>query len=149
METAGITTTATIPNAPEERLNELSTNDFLKLLITELTQQDPFEPMKNADLLNQISSIRELEMNTKLNDTLESLVLQGSLGSAAGMIGKMINGMTASKDTVEGTVTGVRVISGEVMLQLDTGRRVNITDVTYVTETAETDAADPADPATD
>ena len=35
----------------------LNTDDFLKIMLTELTNQDPFEPMKNQDLINQIPTI--------------------------------------------------------------------------------------------
>lgn len=42
-------------------MGELTSQDFLKLLVTQLTYQDPLDPMGNEELLRQISSIREIE----------------------------------------------------------------------------------------
>ncbi len=39
---------------------ELGSQDFLKLMLTELTNQDPLQPTDNEALLRQISSIRDL-----------------------------------------------------------------------------------------
>jgi len=113
-------------------LNTLSTDDFLSLLVAQLTHQDPFEPMTNQELLEQVSSIRNLQMNTELNDTLKSLVLQGNLGAAAGLIGKVVTGMNAAQDPVSGTVAGVLVSGGDVMLELDNGSHVSIDDIVHV-----------------
>lgn len=113
-------------------LQALTTEDFLKMLMTELTQQDPFEPVKNQDLMNQLGSIRELEMNQKLNSTLESLLLQGQLGSAGGLLGKIVSGLTPDDQAAQGVVTGVRVTNGQVMLDLDTGQQVGLADVTQI-----------------
>ena len=126
---AAATQAATIP---KKTMNELSTEDFLKLLIAELTHQDPFEPMKNQELLNQVSSIRELEMNTNLNQTLQSLVLQGNLSSASNLIGKSVAGLDTLGDMVAGEVLGVVVSDGQVLLQLDNGSQVNVEMVTEV-----------------
>ncbi|NQU77060.1 MAG: hypothetical protein HQ546_12180 [Planctomycetes bacterium] len=133
MDTAALTSaTTSVGGLTTKNMAELSTDDFLNLLITELTNQDPFEPVKNQDLLNQISSIREMEMSTQLNETLQSLVLQGNLAAAAGLIGKAVAGMTGSLEMVSGIVAGVRVTNGDVMLELANGSEVNIDDVTHV-----------------
>jgi len=149
MDTAAIAADMTaVQNADmaAKDMDALTTGDFLKLLITELTQQDPFEPMKNQELLNQISSIRQLEMNTQLNDTLESLALQGNLGSAAGLIGKTITGLDLARHMVSGPVSGVLVRDGEIVLELGDGNMVRLEDVTHVVaETQPVAAADAAD----
>jgi flagellar basal-body rod modification protein FlgD len=110
----------------------LGSDDFLKLLITELSQQDPFEPMKNQDLLNQVNTIRSMEMNTNLTDTLKALSLQGSLGSASNLIGKVITGLGVDRNPVTGLVSGVRVSDGKVVLELKDGTTVSMEDVTHV-----------------
>ena len=59
---------------------------FLKLLVTQLKNQDPMNPMENAELTTQLAQMSTVEGITKMNTTLESLasqfranqVLQGS-----------------------------------------------------------------------
>ena len=50
-------------------------NTFLKLMITELQQQDPLNPMDNKDMLNQIAQIRAVGASDQLTKTLNSVLL--------------------------------------------------------------------------
>lgn len=137
METTAIGSAGTAgTGATDTSLSTLNAEEFLNLLVTELTHQDPFEPVKNQQLLEQIGSIRNMEMTTKLNDTLQSLSLQSSLGSAAALMGKTVSGLTVDDEVVTGVVAGVRVSGGEVLLELEDGRRVGIEDIVHVTEGA-------------
>ena len=45
---------------------ELTSNDFLRMLITELTTQDPLAPMDNQHLLEQLSMMRDMEISTSM-----------------------------------------------------------------------------------
>lgn len=118
-----------------KEMSGLTTEDFLEMLITELTHQDPFEPVKNADLMNQIGSIRTLEMNDRLAETLDSvasrtgelsqtmnaMMLQSNLNAAHAVVGKLVSGITADDQRTAGEVVSVRVADGEVILRLDNG----------------------------
>lgn len=66
---------------------------FLKLLVTQLKNQDPLNPMDNAQMTSQLAQMSTVEGIDKLNTTLNSLV--NDLGTsqsmqAAGMIGKHV-----------------------------------------------------------
>lgn len=67
---------------------DLSSGEFVKIMLEELANQDPFEPQDSAALLEQLSSLRNIESQISLEEKLESLVLQNSLSASAGMIGK-------------------------------------------------------------
>lgn len=112
-------------------LGDFSTQDFLELLITELTNQDPLEPTDNEAMLRQISSIREIELSSELTDSLKSLTDQQSVGSAAGLIGQFVRSKPASDGlVVEGVVTSVRFDSnGSPVLVLDNGAQLPMTQV--------------------
>ncbi|HSW46289.1 MAG TPA: flagellar hook capping FlgD N-terminal domain-containing protein [Phycisphaerae bacterium] len=107
-------------------IDGLKGDDFMKILMRQLQYQDPFKPMGNEEMINQIARIRELEMNSKLTDKLSNLGDQERFGAAAAMIGKYVRGAVqdANGNTypMEGTVTGVRFSQkGEVLLELETG----------------------------
>ena len=118
----------------------LSNEDFMKLLITELTNQDPFEPMKNQDLLNQISSIQELESNQRMTTSFtglvdrmdgfvnqfDSLIFREQMGSAGKMIGQLVSGTDTQGQPVFGKVTSITIHQGEVHLELDTGKTIKM-----------------------
>jgi len=52
--------------------NELGENAFLQLFITQLQNQDPMEPVNDADFIAQLAQFSTLEQLTKINTTLES-----------------------------------------------------------------------------
>ena len=63
---------------PADGTNDLRNVDldqFLQLLITEIQNQDPLDPMENSEILEQISQIREISATNNLSDTLASVLL--------------------------------------------------------------------------
>src|SRR5215212_2413336 len=74
---------------------QLKSEDFIKMMITQLQNQDPTEPVKNEELLAQMSQIGQLESSTQLQTSLKSMVLQNNVGAAGNLIGKMVNGLDA------------------------------------------------------
>ena len=58
--------------------NEDSEQRFLKLLVTQLNNQDPLNPMENAELTSQLAQMSTVSGIEKLNSTLSGLVNQTS-----------------------------------------------------------------------
>lgn len=101
----------------------LSSDDFFKLLITQLTNQDPMEPTSNQELLQQISSIRDIELSTTLTASLQRLAGQQQFGSASTLIGQYVTSVAGSDGNVQaGMVVAVKFDSqGLPTLQLSSG----------------------------
>lgn len=124
--------------APTDRgMASMSTEDFFEVLITEMQQQDPFEPTKTADMISQVAQIRTIEQSTTLNDALDRLTQQQNVAGASDLLGKHV--VAASVDDngnqqlYEGIVTGVRFESnGLALLELDTGQSVRMADIRTV-----------------
>jgi len=53
--------------------NELAQEDFMKLMVTQLTHQDPFKPMENGDFLAQIAQFSSVSGLEQLNESFGSL----------------------------------------------------------------------------
>ena len=113
---------------------DLKTEDFIKMMITQLQNQDPMEPAKNEQLLAQMSQIGQLESAAQLQTSLSRLVLQNNLGAAGNLIGKAVEGLGDDGDELAGEVTSVRVEAGDVYLELDTGNRLRLDRVTEITD---------------
>ena len=119
----------------------LKTEDFIKMMITQLQQQDPMEPAKNEQLLAQMSQIGQLQSSTQLQESLQGIVQQNQIGSAAGLIGKSIKGMDADNNEIGGLVTSVRVTDDGVNLELDNGKQLSLSRVTTIAPTTATTPA--------
>ena len=117
--------------ASADSLNSVSMNDFLKLLVTELQNQDPTSPMDNSQILQQVSQIKAIESNQRLSDTLTSMQTQQDLVAASTMLQKTITGLTDSGDKITGQVDKVTVdTSGvKVCVGTDTISLTNISEV--------------------
>lgn len=100
---------------------DLKTEDFIRMMVTQLQNQDPLEPAKNQELLAQMSQIGQLQSSEQLQESLKSLVLQNNIGSAGNMIGKVVLGLDGAGQQIAGLVTSVRVVDGQVTLELDSG----------------------------
>src|SRR5688500_15235545 len=78
------------PASKPRKLEDLDIDEFLKLMITELSNQDPLNPMDNAQLVEQIGQIRNISATSKLSDTLDSVLTGQSLTTASSLIGKKV-----------------------------------------------------------
>ena len=138
MTTAPLTTTPTAksPNsvAGAGKAFDLKPEDFIKMMITQLQNQDPTEPAKNEQLLAQMSQIGQLQSSTSLQTSLSKMVLQNNLGAAGNLIGKSVTGLGGDGDSVAGTVTSVRVEGDDVVLELDNGNALNMSRVTEIND---------------
>src|SRR3954449_11338989 len=92
--------------------NQLKTDDFIKMMLTQLQNQDPMEPAKNQELLAQMSQIGQLQSQTTLTDSLKSKVLHNNLGAAGNLIGKSVQGVDSTGKSISGLVNSVRVQDG-------------------------------------
>jgi flagellar basal-body rod modification protein FlgD len=95
--------------APGDALRGLDMKAFLDLMIKELQNQDPLNPMDNAQMLEQISQIRSIDATTKLTSTLDAVLLGQNLSSASGLIGKRILALTDDGRRILGNVDSVTI----------------------------------------
>ena len=110
----------------------LNADTFMKLLITELQNQDPLSPMESSDMLNQLAMMRNLSANIELADTLEAITGNQQLSTAATFIGKQVTGKDSDQNVVKGVVDraflkddGAYVGMGDVEVPLSSVNSVN------------------------
>jgi flagellar basal-body rod modification protein FlgD len=99
----------TDPATKPRKLEDLDIDEFLKLMITELTNQDPLNPMDNAQLVEQIGQIRNISATNKLSQTLDSVLTGQSLTTASSLIGKRVTALNDQNQNVAGVVDRVSV----------------------------------------
>jgi len=88
-------------------------DDFMKLMIAELQNQDPLDPMKNSEMLEQLSQMRSIGSTDKLTNTLDSVLVGQNVTTATSLIGKEINALTDAGSNVQGVVDRVTVAATE------------------------------------
>ena len=111
------------------RFSEMQSEDFIKVIFTELTNQDPLNPQDTSALLDQLDSIRSIESDLKITNRLKELVTQNQFASASNLIGKVISGRTESLTPVAGQVVAVRQEGDQTKLELNNGQFVPFNNV--------------------
>ncbi len=112
---------STVAGSSVNRFNEMSSEDFMQIIFTELQQQDPFEPNDSSALLDQLNSIRQIESDISMTEKLEEIVFQNQLSSAGNLLGKAVQGILPTGDSVAGTVLSVVRQGDSVSLELSSG----------------------------
>jgi len=90
-------------------LNDIDLTQFLNLMLTELQNQDPLNPMDNAAMLQQIGELRGISSNDQLVATLKGFSNTQELTTASSLIGKTVKGLDVGSKEVSGEVTSVSV----------------------------------------
>lgn len=157
IDPASGTISTTQPHS-QRGVNSLRSEDFFRLLVTELQQQDPLEPTKTDDMIGQVSQIRSIEQNERLNVALQRMTDQQRMTGGTELLNKyVVAQMTdeaGNQHTAEGIVTSVRFTTdGVALLELDNGQTVRAQDVQAVRNldgsSAATNRSMPASAATD
>lgn len=114
----------------------LGSEQFLKLVLTQLSNQDPLQPNDSNALLQQLSNIRNIQSSVDMQDKLKSLVGQNELSSAATLIGRTVVGLNSSNQRVEGRVASISKTTDGAVLRLSTGQSLSMSRLEQVREAA-------------
>ena len=106
---AGSSTPSAASKNEVHDLKDLDVNQFLQLMISELTNQDPLDPMDNTQLVQQIGELRSIAASDQLTSTLQAVQTQQSLTTASSLIGKRVTAISTDNENVTGKITSVSV----------------------------------------
>jgi len=116
--------------APLRRLG-FETQDFLRLLLTELQHQDPLEPANEGEFISQAAQFSQLDETKRGNELLAQIAeATGDLLGAAAIIGRQARAQVDG-GTVEGEITGV-ISSPQGMLVEVAGQRVPVSSLSEI-----------------
>ena len=88
---------------------QLGKDDFLKLLITQLTNQDPTQPMEDTKFISQMAQFSSLEQMTNMNESFNKMAGMITSSQATSTLGKTVDidlGDTTAQGVVEATSFG-------------------------------------------
>jgi flagellar basal-body rod modification protein FlgD len=108
----------------------LGKDQFLKILITQLQNQDPMEPMQDKEFIAQMAQFTSVEQLMNISTQLTSM--NQSLGSVSGLIGKDITWTDAATNLPKtGNVESI-VVSKGIQYAVVGKDRVALTDITQI-----------------
>jgi flagellar basal-body rod modification protein FlgD len=116
--------------------NGMSQADFIKILMTQMTYQDPLKPMDNEQFMAQMAQFTALQQTSDLNANLVQLIQNQAALSSVGLLGRSVDIKTAS-GTTTGTVEGlsyngnlpvmtVKTATGDTLTEISLSQLANV-----------------------
>ncbi len=93
--------------------------DLLRIVLTQLTYQDPLSPVENFEFVSQLAQFSQIQQGETGNDRLLSLLRIGSTSQAAGLLGAAVD-IPAGPIVLTGQVTSIAFANGEPRLTIET-----------------------------
>ncbi|MDQ8033147.1 MAG: flagellar hook capping FlgD N-terminal domain-containing protein [Bordetella sp.] len=97
--------------------SNLGMQEFLKVLMTQLTYQDPLKPMDNQEFMTQMAQFTTLEQTQQLNSKIETLITNQAALQSVGLIGRTVD-VTTSTGTLTATVQALSLAGDAPVLSL-------------------------------
>lgn len=104
VSTGSVNTDASGLRTPTKTLGQ---EDFLKLLVAQLSSQDPMNPQKDTEFIAQVAQFSSLEQTRAMQTELVGLRADQQVQQAAGLIGRTVSLRAESGEVVTGQVTGL------------------------------------------
>jgi len=115
--------TSTSTSTNDAKSATLNYNSFLQLLVAQMKNQDPTDPVDATQQMAQLASFSNVEQAIKTNSHLEDLIQQSSLTQATDLIGKTV---TSSDGTKKGVVASVDIKSDGLTATTTDGKTIPI-----------------------
>lgn len=122
------TTTYTDNTSARVASKTLGQSDFLKLLTTQMTNQDPMNPTSDTDQIAQLAQFQSLQ-------SMNSLLTNSQLQGASSAIGKQVTIQDTAAGTVTGTVQSAQLSSGTVYVTVN-GNKYAYSEITQISPAA-------------
>lgn len=134
---------ANVNKASQSDSSELGRDQFLKILIAQLKNQDPMQPLQDQEFIAQMAQFSSLEQLTNMAEEMRSL--RQSLGMASGLIGKNISWVVTDSGGLEyeyeGLVDSITFRNGNQYANVD-GTEVLLEQLTRIWNAETTDPDD-------
>ncbi|QGQ46853.1 flagellar hook assembly protein FlgD [Metabacillus sediminilitoris] len=115
--------------------SSLGKDEFLKILMTQLQNQDPLNPMQDKEFIAQMAQFSTLEQTTNMASMLEKFlnIQSDSLLKYSELIGKQVDWKN-DEESGSGIVKSIKQNGTEIVLELESGEEVSSNSVIEVSK---------------
>lgn len=111
--------------------NALDADQFMQILLAQLTHQNPLEPMDNAEMMTQFSQLNSLQELREIHASMDKLAASNQVIYLASLIGKSVRVNRPDGNILEGVVEEVITEKDHPQLRIGT-QKVSLDDVIEV-----------------
>lgn len=110
---------AVSPTSSSSAAYGLDFQSLLKIILTQLTYQDPLKPVDNFEFVSQLAQFSQLQQSQTLNDQITNLLAAQSAAQATTLLGRTVD-INGGVETLSGVVQSVSFTSGQPQLTIKT-----------------------------
>jgi flagellar basal-body rod modification protein FlgD len=96
----------------------LDFQSLLKIILTQLTYQDPLKPVDNFEFISQLAQFSQLQQSQTLNDQVTNLLAAQSATQATSLLGKTVD-VQSQSGLISGVVKAVSFATGEPRVSIE------------------------------
>ena len=111
--------------------NALDADQFMQILLAQMTHQNPLEPMDNAEMTTQFSQLNSLQELRQIHTSMDALAASNQVIYLASLIGKSVKVNRPDGNVLEGVVEEVITEKDNPQLRIGT-EKVSLDDVIEV-----------------
>jgi flagellar basal-body rod modification protein FlgD len=108
---------------------QIGIQDFLRILVAQLNNQDPLKPLDNQEFVTQLAQFTSLQQTQEMNDKLSSLLSVQASTQSIGLLGRAVDVQTDT-GSASGTVSALTFVAGEPRLTIRLANNAVLTDIT-------------------
>lgn len=97
----------------------LNFESLLRIILTQLTYQDPLKPIENFEFVSQLAQFSQIQQAQVANERLASLAEAQAVSQATALLGKIVD-VPAGNVTISGRVTAVSLSGTQPTVTIDT-----------------------------
>ena len=110
----------------------LGQQQFLQLLVAQLKNQDPMQPMDNTQFVAELAQFSSLEALQQIQSNQQSALGSQLLTQAMSLLGHKVTATGSDGKPVTATVQGIQMNSSDVLLDLGS-TTVHLSDIQEIT----------------
>src|SRR5215470_6146217 len=102
--------------------------DLLRIVLTQLTYQDPLKPMESFEFVSQLAQFSQIQQTQTMSDRIAGILQAQATNQATGVLGRIVD-VPAGQGVLSGRVTSITFDSGEPRLTIETSNNNTISNI--------------------
>ena len=116
------------PSTPSNSAFGLDFQSLLRIILTQLTYQDPLKPMDNFEFVSQLAQFSQIQIGQTGNDHLADVAAAQSTLQATSLLGRTVD-IPAGSTTLSGKVTSISFANGVPRITIRTSSGQSISNI--------------------
>ena len=110
-----------------------TSDDFMKMLLAQLSNQNPLEPMDDTEMMSQFTQLNSLQELQSIGSAITQVSADSRMSYAANLIGKQVTVQTANGVIDQGPVTAFMLSEDGLLIEIN-GNGYTLEDIVLVEE---------------